>query len=143
MRNYIGDEQRWDLRLFLKEPVDEPWHFGARPSGMDLVAGQGWQGSRGYREDLYWIPHRRFTGRLVAAKLHGDGSKHMSEISRVALFGKLNSLDTRPSKARRSSASCAEIRTWSSCLVSPNPANQDSDLHRIVREFQIAGAAGA
>ena len=40
----------------------------------------------------------------------------MGEISRVALFGKLNSLPTKRSKARPSSASCAAIRTSSWCI---------------------------
>ena len=42
----------------------------------------------------------------------------MSEITRVALFGKLNTWPTRPSRARRSSASCAATRTSSWCTGS-------------------------
>jgi type VI secretion system protein ImpH len=28
VRNYVGDELRWDLRLILEERVEEPWHLG-------------------------------------------------------------------------------------------------------------------
>ena len=52
VRNYVGDEQRWDLRLFLKEQVDEPWRF-AFASGMDS-GGQGWQAVED-NSKLIWI----------------------------------------------------------------------------------------
>ena len=66
----------------------------------------------------------------------------MSEISRVALFGKLNRSSTRRSKAPPSSASCAAIRTSRSCTGSPDAADATTPTcTRIVRHYELDAAA--
>jgi type VI secretion system protein ImpH len=62
VRNYIGDEQRWDLRLFLKQQVVEPWHFGRSRLGWTSWLGKAGKSAEGYREDLILDPQ---------AELHG------------------------------------------------------------------------
>jgi type VI secretion system protein ImpH len=55
VRNYMGDELRWDLRLFLEEHVDEPWRFGQSRLGWTSWLGRpGW--GRAHREDLILDP---------------------------------------------------------------------------------------
>jgi type VI secretion system protein ImpH len=55
VRNYIGDELRWDLRLFLEERVDQPWRFGESRLGWTSWLGRpGW--GRAQREDLILDP---------------------------------------------------------------------------------------
>lgn len=55
VRNYIGDELRWDLRLFLEERVDQPWCFGQSRLGWTSWLGRpGW--GRAQREDLILDP---------------------------------------------------------------------------------------
>jgi type VI secretion system protein ImpH len=55
VRNYIGDELRWDLRIYLEEHVDEPWRFGHSRLGWTSWLGRpGW--GRAHREDLILDP---------------------------------------------------------------------------------------
>ncbi|MES1166128.1 MAG: type VI secretion system baseplate subunit TssG, partial [Verrucomicrobiota bacterium] len=57
VRNYIGDEQRWDLRLFLEEHVDEPWHLGESRLGWTSWLGRAiGVGGSARREDLILDP---------------------------------------------------------------------------------------
>ena len=62
----------------------------------------------------------------------------MSEISRVSLFGKLNSLGYKAIESAtvfcklRGNPYVELVHWWSQLLQLP-----DSDLHRIIREFQI------
>ncbi len=53
VRNYVGDELRWDLRLILEERVEEPWHLG-----RSRLAWTTWLGraAGGRREDLVLDP---------------------------------------------------------------------------------------
>jgi type VI secretion system protein ImpH len=62
VRNYVGDEQRWDLRLFLKEQVDEPWHFGRSRLGWTSWLGKAGKSATGYREDLILDPQAELQG---------------------------------------------------------------------------------
>lgn len=53
VRNYAGDELRWDLRLFLEEQVDEPWHLERSRLGWTSWLGRP---AAGQREDLILDP---------------------------------------------------------------------------------------
>jgi type VI secretion system protein ImpH len=53
VRNYIGDEQRWDLRLFLKEQVEQPLHLGQSRLGWTTWLGRAHDERR---EDLILDP---------------------------------------------------------------------------------------
>src|SRR5262249_47765055 len=69
---------------------------------------------------------------------HGKGVDRMAEISRVALFGKLNSLAYRGIEAatvfcKMRGNPYVELVHWVHQILQL----QDSDLHRIVRHFQL------
>ena len=53
VRNYVGEELRWDVRLFLGDKVQEPWHLGG-----SRLAWTTWLGgsAAGQREDLVLDP---------------------------------------------------------------------------------------
>ena len=53
IRNYIGDELRWDLRLILEERVEEPFHLGRSRLGWTSWLGRA---EAGRREDLVLDP---------------------------------------------------------------------------------------
>jgi len=53
VRNYAGDELHWDLRLFLEEQVDEPWHLQGSRLGWTSWLGRP---GPGRREDLVLDP---------------------------------------------------------------------------------------
>jgi type VI secretion system protein ImpH len=55
VRNYIGEELRWDLRLFLEDRVDEPWQLGKSAMGWTSWLGRPGRG-RTRREDLILDP---------------------------------------------------------------------------------------
>lgn len=55
VRNYIGEELRWDLRLFLEDRVDHPWQLGKSSMGWTSWLGRPGQG-RTRREDLILDP---------------------------------------------------------------------------------------
>jgi len=55
VRNYVGDELRWDLRLFLEEQVDKPWQMGQSRMGWTSWLGRPGRG-RTRREDLILDP---------------------------------------------------------------------------------------
>jgi type VI secretion system protein ImpH len=55
VRNYSGDELRWDLRLFLEDQVDEPWSLGRAGLGWTAWLGRPGRG-RTRREDLILDP---------------------------------------------------------------------------------------
>jgi type VI secretion system protein ImpH len=55
VRNYIGDELRWDLRLFLEEQVDKPFQIGLSRMGWTSWLGRP-GGGRARREDLILDP---------------------------------------------------------------------------------------
>ena len=55
VRNYIGEELRWDLRLFLEERVDHPWQLGKSSMGWTSWLGRPERG-RSRREDLILDP---------------------------------------------------------------------------------------
>ena len=55
VRNYAGDELRWDLRLFLEEQVDKPWQMGQSRMGWTSWLGRPGRG-RTRREDLILDP---------------------------------------------------------------------------------------
>ena len=54
VRNYIGDELRWDLQLFLQERVEEPMKVGHSRLGWTAWLGRATE--RGRREDLILDP---------------------------------------------------------------------------------------
>jgi type VI secretion system protein ImpH len=54
VRNYIGDELRWDLQLFLQERVEEPMKVGQSRLGWTAWLGRATE--RGRREDLILDP---------------------------------------------------------------------------------------
>jgi type VI secretion system protein ImpH len=57
VRNYVGDELRWDLRLILEQRVDHPWQVGASRLGWTTWAGRPALSGRGnQREDLILDP---------------------------------------------------------------------------------------
>lgn len=53
VRNYIGDELQWDLRLFLEDKVEEPWHLGGSRLSWTTWLGRS---ASGRREDLVLDP---------------------------------------------------------------------------------------
>lgn len=53
VRNYIGDEMRWDLRLFHEDRVDEPLHLGRSHLGWTTWLGRA---AAGRREELVLDP---------------------------------------------------------------------------------------
>jgi type VI secretion system protein ImpH len=55
VQNYIGDELRWDVRLFLAERIDEPWRVGRSNLGWTSWLGRPGPG-RARREDLILDP---------------------------------------------------------------------------------------
>jgi len=55
VRNYIGEELRWDVRLFLAERIDEPWRCGRSHLGWTSWLGRPGLG-RSRREDLILDP---------------------------------------------------------------------------------------
>ncbi|MEP6651891.1 MAG: type VI secretion system baseplate subunit TssG [Myxococcales bacterium] len=55
VRNYAGDELRWDLRMFLEDRVDEPWRLSQSRLGWTSWLGRPGQG-RARREDLILDP---------------------------------------------------------------------------------------
>ena len=55
VRNYTGEELRWDLRLFLQEEEDHPFQLGKSAMGWTSWLGRPGKG-RGRREDLILDP---------------------------------------------------------------------------------------
>lgn len=54
VRNYVGEELRWDLQLYLQEQVEEPMHLGKSRLGWTAWLGRATE--RGRREDLILDP---------------------------------------------------------------------------------------
>jgi len=54
VRNYVGEELRWDLQLYLQEQVEEPMHIGKSRLGWTAWLGRATE--RGRREDLILDP---------------------------------------------------------------------------------------
>jgi len=53
VRNYVGDELRWDLRLILEDRIEEPWRMGGSRLGWTTWLGRP---VGGRREDLVLDP---------------------------------------------------------------------------------------
>src|SRR5499427_6155156 len=109
-----------------------------------MAASAGRHGSVGpalqwRRRTWCWTPKRSSHARVqLALRLRNNSEEAMSEISRVALFGKLNPLAYKGIEG--ATVFCklrgnpyVELEHWLQQLLQL----QDSDLHRIVRHFEI------
>ncbi len=143
VRNYAGDALIWDVNLILKAEEVPPLRLG-RQGRLGWTTWLVPRRSAADAADLFLDASADSMARTVDARsrarpgpAHQAEATHMSEISRAALFGKLNPLAYQgASKARPCSASCAATRMSSWCTGSTRSCRpQDSDLHRIVRHF--------
>ncbi len=132
---YLGHELDWDLNLVLEQPeVPRLQLNGQFRLGFNTWVGQPKEDAR----DLILAhgitpntPHQPPT----------QGAQSMGEISRAALFGKLNSVAYKAIEA--ATVFCklrgnpyVELAHWFHQLLQL----QDSDLHRLVRQFNIEPA---
>jgi type VI secretion system protein ImpH len=58
VRNFAGDELRWDLRLTLREEVDEPWRLGRARLGWTCWAGRQKSATASRLSDVILDPQR-------------------------------------------------------------------------------------
>lgn len=131
---YQGHELDWDLNLILqREQVPALQLNAGQRLGFDTWLGQPARDANDLKLARYYAeqpPHHRV-----------QGVNNMGEISRAALFGKLNSVAYKAIEA--ATVFCklrgnpyVELAHWLHQLLQL----QDSDLHRIVRQCNIEPA---
>jgi type VI secretion system protein VasG len=132
VRNYAGMVLDWDVRLILEQEQVPRLALGGSPPGLDHLSIERARKAR-FRPTVDQPDSLR---RLTHAK-----DLIMAEISRVALFGKLNSLCYRAIES--STVFCklrgnpyVEMIHWVHQILQL----QDSDLHRIIRHYELDGA---
>ena len=124
---YLCFELDWDVRLLLKQDEVPPMKLGTGGDGLDDVARPA--AEEPDADDLCldaeaFVDHRE--------------TSRMSEISRSALFGKLNSLAYKAIEG--ATVFCklrgnpyVELVHWMQQILQTH----DSDLHRIIRHFEL------
>ena len=138
VRNYVGDALDWDLNPVLAQAEVPPLRLGVGARlGWTTWLASGRLGRDG--DDLKLDPSAQSSSLSpTRSPDQHDPERIMTEINRAALFGKLNPLAYKAIESatvfcKMRGNPYVELVHWLNQILQ----GQDSDLHRIIRRFQL------
>ncbi len=147
MKQLLGDELYWDAQLILRKEEVPPTRLGRHRGNAPRLGWVSWLGQMPRTRDAADVRidgdaghrARRCTSIAVKAHRHDLDTEHdMSEISRTALFGKLNTLCYKAIEGatvfcKMRGNPYVELEHWFAQLLQA----QDSDLHRVIQHYGL------